>query len=335
MGAEDLRNTGSTVPLEILSPNSGVRLVKFSPEDAEEIFALIDANRPHLSQYGDQTAAKYPTLELVLNSIVDPPNPKNLWLAIRNQEGVMVGSIDLTPDELTPDRAEIGYYLGSQFTGQGYMTEAVRLLSAYVSDELGYTDLFAKVHEDNLASARVLERAGYFPVQDRGDHLFYFWSKGLEEKYLAKKRERALILEAPEFVMITREYLGEEPLAGAAAFRLGNDPIRTIVINYDHYKRGLGEDFTDCIPYEIEHEAQELWLTRWKREVDSFGPDHYEAIRRALEMAYRDGKLDRYLELKRRQMQTFAAMGDIRAFEELDFYSQYAQELRQRGNNEV
>ncbi len=147
------------------------------------------------------------------------------------------------------------------------------------------------------------------------------------EAYLEAARKQAMVLRADAFVMLSNRYLSQIPLAGAAAFRL-KDGSEGILINWDHYKVGLGQDFTDCIGFEIEHEAQELWLTRDKEEVDPKGPDHYEAAREAMRMAHRRGKLDRYLELKRTQMEIFEALGDREAMKEFAFYKEFAESLR-------
>ncbi|OGD55885.1 hypothetical protein A3I57_02915 [Candidatus Beckwithbacteria bacterium RIFCSPLOWO2_02_FULL_47_23] len=147
-----------------------------------------------------------------------------------------------------------------------------------------------------------------------------------KEEELTKLRRQAMVLHTPEFVQLSRTYLGLIPLAGAAAFAL-KDGHEGILINYDYYQKSLGQDFSDCIDFEIEHEANELLLTRGKEKVDAFGPDHYAASRLATALAYKQGKLDRYLELKRAQFKMFDAAGDSRAMEELDFYKKVASQL--------
>jgi hypothetical protein len=74
------------------------------------------------------------------------------------------------------------------------------------------------------------------------------------------------------------------------------------------------------IPYIIEHEAQELWLTRGYDTMNPYGPAHYEAIKQTLLKAHREGNLDAFLNAKRLTYKTFEAAGDTRAMSELDFY---------------
>lgn len=150
-----------------------------------------------------------------------------------------------------------------------------------------------------------------------------------KEAYLAEKRKLALVVRSRPFTMLAQLHLSEVPLVGAAAFRTKKGE-EAILINWDQFESAFGESFTDCIPFEIEHEAEELWLTRGKERVDPFGPDHYEAIRAAMRKASFDGKLNRYMELKRAQMKMFNAMGDTHAMEELDFYSQVAGQIERK-----
>lgn len=57
--------------------------------------------------------------------------------------------------------AEIGYWLGRPFWGQGLATDAVRTLTAYAFDEYDLVRLWAGVFAWNPASCRVLEKCGY------------------------------------------------------------------------------------------------------------------------------------------------------------------------------
>ncbi|MDO8619586.1 MAG: GNAT family N-acetyltransferase [Candidatus Daviesbacteria bacterium] len=148
-------------PLEINSPNNEVILRQFAIADAEEIFKLIDRNREHLSQHGEDTAEKYPDLESVRESILQPADPKRLRFAIRDRQGIFLGGINLTPDKDNPQRGEVGYYLGSEATGKGYVTRAMELLSNYAFNTLQYLELYCLVAETNTPSIRVMQRAGF------------------------------------------------------------------------------------------------------------------------------------------------------------------------------
>lgn len=57
--------------------------------------------------------------------------------------------------------AEIGYWLGEPFWGQGIAVEAVQLMSEYAFTTCHLLRLFAVPFAENHRSTRVLEKAGY------------------------------------------------------------------------------------------------------------------------------------------------------------------------------
>ena len=67
----------------------------------------------------------------------------------------------------TGDRAEIGYWLGREYWGQGFATEALRRLARHLLGDLGLALISATTHPDNAASRRVLEKAGLSPAGHR------------------------------------------------------------------------------------------------------------------------------------------------------------------------
>jgi len=56
---------------------------------------------------------------------------------------------------------EMGYWLGEPFWGRGYTTRAVRATSDWAFDHYKVVRIFAMAFDHNLASMRVLEKAGF------------------------------------------------------------------------------------------------------------------------------------------------------------------------------
>lgn len=89
--------------------------------------------------------------------------------AIQTPHGV-VGQVRLlwTGSDLQPGEAEISYWLGNAYRGRGWAWEAVRQMTqAAMRSRTGLQRVVAYVHPDNVASARVLIRAGYEPSRPR------------------------------------------------------------------------------------------------------------------------------------------------------------------------
>lgn len=156
-----------TIPTE--NPNVTLRQLATEADDTA-YFEAVDANRDHLSQFGDETAAKYQTVEDVRESRMHAGN--KLRLGIWDQD-TFVGFIRLVPQG---SRAEIGYWLDGRHTGHGYATIATRALAGYGLER--FPRLHADVIKGNEASAQVLTRAGFAQQESEADR----WIFSMERK---------------------------------------------------------------------------------------------------------------------------------------------------------
>lgn len=76
--------------------------------------------------------------------------------------GVASGGISVHLGEgVERHSAELGYWLGRAYWGEGIATAAVRALVPHALRELKLYRLQARVFEDNVASMKVLERCGF------------------------------------------------------------------------------------------------------------------------------------------------------------------------------
>ena len=83
-------------------------------------------------------------------------------LRVIEADGQAVGSISLTRGRDVECRsAELGYWLGRAFYGKGIMTEAVRQMCLLGLERWNIVRIFAQPYAQNLASCRVLEKAGF------------------------------------------------------------------------------------------------------------------------------------------------------------------------------
>jgi ribosomal-protein-alanine N-acetyltransferase len=57
--------------------------------------------------------------------------------------------------------AYLGYYVGAQYAGQGYMTEALQLMLQHAFRKLKLHRLEANIQPDNTASLALIKRAGF------------------------------------------------------------------------------------------------------------------------------------------------------------------------------
>jgi RimJ/RimL family protein N-acetyltransferase len=79
-------------------------------------------------------------------------------------DGELVGHISLKHVDRVRGTAEVGYWVGRPYWGRGYASAAVQLIATFAFEKLGLHRLYAHVLAHNPASARVLEKAGFVPV---------------------------------------------------------------------------------------------------------------------------------------------------------------------------
>jgi RimJ/RimL family protein N-acetyltransferase len=83
------------------------------------------------------------------------------WAAIEKGTGEFLGWFHFRPaKEAPPGEVELGYRLRKAAWGRGYGTEASRALIRKGFTELGVQRVVASTYADNIASRRVMEKAG-------------------------------------------------------------------------------------------------------------------------------------------------------------------------------
>lgn len=83
-----------------------------------------------------------------------------IWLAVTlRADGRQIGGIGLRV-EPPHQHAELGYWLGVDYWGKGYATEAAREMLRYGFEDLGLHRIFASHFKHNPASGRILVKLG-------------------------------------------------------------------------------------------------------------------------------------------------------------------------------
>lgn len=115
--------------------------------------------------------------EIVANTTLPEPYPENgaeQWIehllprqnageeyafAILNAEETLVGVTGL--DDVSDERAEVGYWIGKPYWNQGYATAAARETLQFAFEELELKRVFARPLQHNAPSRRVLEKLDF------------------------------------------------------------------------------------------------------------------------------------------------------------------------------
>jgi RimJ/RimL family protein N-acetyltransferase len=144
-------------------------------------FSLNDLDAAH--RYGsDEEVTRFTTwgpnslsdtanylTEVVRRASTEPRT--SFILAVVTLDGELIGAAHLKFIDTQRRQGELGYVLAKDSWGIGYATEVARCLITFGFDELGLDQITATCHPENLASARVLEKAGMHFECTLRDHL--------------------------------------------------------------------------------------------------------------------------------------------------------------------
>ena len=140
-------------------------LRRFVESDAEAMFQNWASSAENLTYV---TWDPHPDVELTRNSIWN-------WVAFYANPNYYKWAICLkeTPEQVIEDISivemheedlsyEIGYVLGKNYRGRGLMTEALKAVLDFCFIQAGFQKIKARYASLNLASGRVMEKAGMF-----------------------------------------------------------------------------------------------------------------------------------------------------------------------------
>lgn len=134
-----------------------LRLRGYTEADIPELLPLIGTREVAATTlriahpYTEQDAKAF--LELTKDT-------DKIWLAIvLRGDGRQIGGIGLRLEK-QHQHAELGYWLGVPFWGQGFATEAAREILRYGFKTLGLHRIFASHFKHNPASGHILEKIG-------------------------------------------------------------------------------------------------------------------------------------------------------------------------------
>jgi len=82
-------------------------------------------------------------------------------LLFRKSDGEFIGSSGLHTIAWDVPRFEIGYWVRTSMSGHGYITEAVKAISAFAFSVLSAVRVEIRCDARNIRSAKVAQRAGY------------------------------------------------------------------------------------------------------------------------------------------------------------------------------
>jgi len=102
----------------------------------------------------------FPYTEEHATKFIESKRDSKYDFAIRNHAGILIGCIGIRVG-MQPHAAILGYWLAKPYWGKGIMTEVATKFADFCFKEFSFTRLTASCFENNIGSARVLEKAGF------------------------------------------------------------------------------------------------------------------------------------------------------------------------------
>ncbi|MDE7267458.1 MAG: GNAT family N-acetyltransferase [Lachnospiraceae bacterium] len=135
---------------------------KWNIKDAVNLAEMLN-NKKILDNLRDGLPYPYTVkdAEEYITAMLSADQEKTFAFAITLDDKV-IGSIGVFRCENIHFRtAEMGYYIGEPYWGKGIMTSAVKQTCQYIFEHTDIIRIFAEPFSENVASCRVLEKAGF------------------------------------------------------------------------------------------------------------------------------------------------------------------------------
>jgi ribosomal-protein-serine acetyltransferase len=132
----------------------------YTPDDAEEVYHLVEANRDRLEAWmpwTEATRSPADTLDFIQRSLASEHDleANGIWV-----DGRAAGTIGLRVN-LLQNNGELGYWIGAEFEGRGLVTRACALFIDHAFGTLGLHRIALHAGVENRRSRAVAERLGF------------------------------------------------------------------------------------------------------------------------------------------------------------------------------
>jgi RimJ/RimL family protein N-acetyltransferase len=176
-------------PPNILLETGRMYFREFRADDAARLFEL-DSD-PEVMRYitkGRPTPLAKIEGEVIprfLNYHTQTP-PRGFWAAHLGGTDEFIGWFHLRPDRIVPEEMELGYRLKRHVWGRGLATEGSRALIRRAFAGWGYEKICASTMALNLASRRVMEKAGLVLESE------FYYDIEIANDWIEKEERRAV-----------------------------------------------------------------------------------------------------------------------------------------------
>lgn len=136
-------------------------LQRLRPDHAAAVLEFELANRAYFSaSVSDRGDAYFDSFtEAFADLLAEEESRRDAYYVLVDDDGSILGRFNLV--HITDGTAELGYRVAERAAGRGVATETVRALCRMVPSEHDVRELRARTTPENVASQRVLAKAGF------------------------------------------------------------------------------------------------------------------------------------------------------------------------------
>lgn len=150
--------------MSILYQNNRIRIRPYRKEDVDDLYACVRASIPEMKPYLPWVHDAY--------SRQDSENwvqwtQKNWTYGVQYDfvieelsKQTLIGGVGLLKINPYERSAELGYWLHSEYAGQGITSEAAKLAVQYAKEELGLKRIIIYMSLCNIASQKIAQKLG-------------------------------------------------------------------------------------------------------------------------------------------------------------------------------
>lgn len=151
------------LPAEWVSPRLVLR--RWRDADAQPLYDAIMESQERLRQWmawADTYQSVDDAVEFIRRQSGHWALHDHIGMGIfRKADGIPLGSVGLHVHDLTVPAIELGYWIRTGAEGHGYVSEAVRRMTAFAFTEFGAQRLVIRCDARNVRSKAVAERLGF------------------------------------------------------------------------------------------------------------------------------------------------------------------------------
>jgi len=137
--------------------------IKLRPWKIEDADSLVEnANNFDIARFMSDAFPSPYTLEDAKNFIAFATKDEPIHIFAIDIDGQAVGGIGIHPQaDIMKKNAELGYWLGEKYWGKGIISKAIREIIPWAFNTYDITRIYARPFGSNMASQKVLEKAGF------------------------------------------------------------------------------------------------------------------------------------------------------------------------------